>query len=119
MVLLWRASGLTLHDVENVTVRNFRAHLTQYAKRASAGDQFIVRRRGKPVALLRAATQSEQLEEITFHTLRTSIGRTLRTTQRGRRWLITYYGIPSPVVLTPVPDGLLPPSEDDGEEDAS
>jgi prevent-host-death family protein len=105
--------------VQNVTVRNFRANLTEYAKRASAGDQIIVRRHGEPVALLRAASQSERLKEISFHTLRASIGRTLRATEHGRRWLITYYGIPSPVVLIPVPDGLLPLREDNRDEEVS
>lgn len=102
-----------------MTVRNFRTHLTEYAKRASAGDQIIVRRHGEPIAMLRAAAQSERLKEISFHTLRTSIGRTLRATQRGRRWLITYYGVPSPVVLIPVPDGLLPSVDDDTNEELS
>ena len=102
--------------MQNVAVRKFRIHLTHYAKRASAGEQIIVRRHGEPVAMLRAASESERLKEISFHRLRTSIGRTLRQTQRGRRWLITYYGSPSPVVLIPVPDGLLTSQDDPNEE---
>ena len=102
--------------MQDVAVRNFRIHLTQYAKRASAGEQIIIRRHGEPIAVLRAASDSERLKEISFHRLRASIGRTLRQTQRGRRWLITYYGSPSPVVLIPVPPELLPPDEDLSEE---
>lgn len=105
--------------MQNVTVRNFRIHLTQYALRASAGDQIIVRRHGEPVAMLRAAGESERLKEISFHRLRTSIARTLRATERGRRWLITYYGSPTPVVLIPVPDELLPSGEDSLNEELS
>jgi antitoxin (DNA-binding transcriptional repressor) of toxin-antitoxin stability system len=103
--------------MQDVAVRNFRIHLTQYAKRASAGEQIIVRRHGKPIALLRAATEPERLKEISFHRLRASIGRTLRDTKRGRRWLITYYGCPSPVVLIPVPQELLPPDDDNLNEE--
>jgi antitoxin (DNA-binding transcriptional repressor) of toxin-antitoxin stability system len=105
--------------MEHISVRNFRANLTDYADRAAAGEEFVIRRRGSPVALLRAAKPAEQVEEITVHRLRTSIGRTLRGTQRGQRWLITYYGIPSQLVLMPVPEGLLPTLRSDLEMDES
>lgn len=98
--------------MESVSVRVFRAHLTDYAERASAGEQIVVRRRGRPVALLRAAAPREQLASIGFHQLRASMGRALRAADRGHSWLITYHGNPQ-LILSPVPEGLVPMHPDD------
>lgn len=102
--------------MRNVPVRAFRANLTDYAARAVAGDEFIVRRHGRAIALLRAPTEAEKVKEIRIHTARAAMGRTLRQAERGRRWLITYRGV-GQVILTRAPAGLPPLTRDDQENE--
>ena len=102
--------------MRNVPVRAFRTNLTDYAARAVAGDEFIVRRHGRAIALLRAPTEAEKVKEIQIHAVRAAMGRTLRQAQRGRRWLITYRGV-GQVILTRPPTGVTPFTRDDQENE--
>lgn len=98
-----------------VSVRVFRSNLTELAERARDGEQVVVRRRSEHVALLRAATPRERLDRIGLRDMRFSIGRCLRAVEKGHGWLVTFHGTPE-LVLTRVPDGLVPPTADDQEE---
>lgn len=96
--------------MQNISVRSFRANLTEYAERAKLGERFLVRSRGRAVALLRAAPPEEELHEIGLLQLRQRIGHTLRATERGTKWVVTCHGQPQ-LLLTPVPAAQTEPSD--------
>lgn len=98
------AYGLSM---QIVSVRVFRSNLTALAERAMDGEQVVVRRRSQHIALLRAATPREQFDRIGLREMRFGLGRCLRGVENGHGWLITFHGTPE-LVLTSVPDGLLP-----------
>ena len=102
-----------------VSARVFRLNLTEFAERAKAGEQVIVRRHTTHVALLRAATPRERLDRIGLREMRFSLGRCLSAVERGHSWLVTFHGSPE-LVLTSVPAGLLAsaPNADAEEEPA-
>jgi len=93
--------------MEHVSFRIFRAHLTDYAERALAGEQIVVRRRGRPVALLRSSKPHERVTEIGVDRVRTSMGRVLRACDRGQTWSLTFHGRRQELILSPVPEGLV------------
>lgn len=99
--------------MESVSVRVFRARLADYAELALGGEQIVVRRRGKPVALLRASKPHERTVEIGTRQLRASLGRALRATDHGRTWSVTFHGKPQQLILSPVPDGLVTAASDE------
>lgn len=92
-----------------VDVRAFRANLTEYAERAKAGEMIVVRRRGRRIAVLRAATPEEELREIGLFEIRQHMGHTLRAAERGTKWLVTCHGRGQQLVLTAVPESLANP----------
>ena len=100
--------------MQNVSVRSFRANLTEYAERVKGGERFVVRRRGRAMALLRAVSPAEQVREIGLLEVRQRLGYTLRAAERGTSWVVTCHGQPQ-LMLTPVPASLL---ETDASEEA-
>ncbi len=46
--------------MQTISVRSFRANLTEYADRVNRGERFVVLRRGHAVALLRAVNPEER-----------------------------------------------------------
>ncbi len=88
--------------MQTVSVRSFRANLTEYAERVKSGERFVIRRRGRAVALLRAVTPEEEVREIGLLEMRLRLGHTLRAAEHGTRWVVTCHG-KAQLMLTPVP----------------
>lgn len=102
--------------MQNISVRSFRANLTEYAERVKRGERFVVRRRGRPVALLRAVNPEERLREVGLLEVRQRLGHTLRAAEHGTSWVVTCHGEPL-LMLTPVPASLSE-SHPNGNEEA-
>lgn len=102
-----------------VSLRVFRRNLTELAERAKDGEVIVVRRRNTDVAMLRAATEAEQLHHVGLGEMRFALGRHVRAIERGKKWLVTFHGNPE-LVLTAAPPSPPPAEEqaDAGEEPA-
>jgi len=95
-----------------VSVRVFRRNLTEYAERAKAGEQIVIRSRSKYRAMLRKATPAERLHEIGLGEMRFSLGRCFREVRHGKKWVVTFHGTPE-LVLTAAPAELAAEEPDD------
>ena len=117
--LLLAGRRRSVPTMQVVSAKVFRLNLTEFAERAKAGEQVIVRRHSEHIALLRAATPRERLDRIGLREMRFSLGRCLSAVEHGHSWLVTFHGSPE-LVLTSVPAGLLAsaPSADAQEEPA-
>jgi len=97
-----------------VSLRVFRRNLTELAERAKDGEVIVVRRRNTDVAMLRAATEAEQLHHVGLGEMRFALGRHVRAVEHGKKWLVTFHGNPE-LILTAAP---LAPSASEGRADA-
>lgn len=84
-----------------VSLRVFRRNLTELAERAKGGEVIVVRRRNTDVAMLRAATEAEQLHHVGLGEMRFALGRHVRAIERGTKWLVTFHGNPELVLTAP------------------
>ncbi len=91
--------------MQTISVRSFRANLTEYADRVNRGERFVVLRRGRAVALLRAVNPEERLREVGLLEVRQRLGHTLRAAEHGTSWVVTCHG-QALLMLTPVPESL-------------
>jgi antitoxin (DNA-binding transcriptional repressor) of toxin-antitoxin stability system len=85
-----------------VSLRVFRRNLTELAERAKDGEVIVVRRRNTDVAMLRAATEAEQLHHVGLGEMRFALGRHVRAVEHGKKWLVTFHGNPE-LIFTAAP----------------
>ena len=89
--------------MENVvTIRFLRARVADYVARAQQGEEFIVVRHERPVAILRPRAPGERVVRLPVGTFRSNLRRALLVARR-RPVLLTWRGQPAAVV-GPLPD---------------
>lgn len=86
-----------------VSLRVFRRNLTELAERAKEGEVIVVRRHNTDVAMLRAATEAEQLHHVGLGEMRFALGRHVRGVEHGKKWLVTFHGNPELILTAPPP----------------
>lgn len=85
-----------------VAIRSLRARVADYVERAQDGEEFVVVRHGRPVAILRPRISGERVVRLPVGTFRTNLRRALLIARR-RPVLLTWRGQPAAVVA-PLPD---------------
>lgn len=85
-----------------VSVRILRCRVADYVARVQGGEQFVILRHGRPIALLRSRVNGERVVRLPVDTFRANLRRALAIARR-RPVLLTWRGEPAAIV------GPLPP----------
>jgi prevent-host-death family protein len=80
-----------------VSVRFLRLRVADYVARVQGGEQFVICRHGRPIAVLRSRVDGERVVRVPVETFRSNLRRALVIARR-RPVLLTWRGEPAAIV---------------------